>query len=456
MSSKTFVPAFHATVGDWSYYLCLMSYAQVAREVNFAYELGVNKDLGTMIQRGIGDRTEDITKYLLENEHRFLGALIVAAWGGAPDYQPLRMADSDENVLEGIDRQFGVLTFDGTHQFFALDGQHRLRAIKDAVKKKPELGSEDISVIVVPHFDSEQGRRRTRRLFTNINRNAVKTNAQENIALDEDDGFAILTRRLLDDDSFAGQDDAVQVFGKTDEDGKLTLATRQVAAGKPAWTTIGILYDIAKELGWELAPSMVAGSPRATDDVLDASYEIVADRLHGLLTACGDLATKYSPAVGKELRAPKGHEQDGHPFMRPIVQLAVARAARHIATRHLLTWDVTLERLHALDWRMDAAPFNAVWQATPDAKSTKGKMISGKENQELLRDFLMVHLAPESKAQINRALSSYRSLKGVKYPVDVTVLGAHLVSAPAASSGDVVGDEPSQATETVVEAEPTD
>src|SRR5664279_2340922 len=113
MSSKTFVPAFQAKVGDWSYYLCLMSYAQVAREINFAYELGVNKDLGTMIQRGIGVRTSDITKYLLESEHRFLGALVVAVWGGEPDYLPLRMADTEENgVLDGVDRQFGVLTFD--------------------------------------------------------------------------------------------------------------------------------------------------------------------------------------------------------------------------------------------------------------------------------------------------------------------------------------------------------
>src|SRR5216684_2532404 len=131
MPSKTFVPAFKAHVGKWEYYLCLMSYAQVAREINFAYELGVNKDLGSMIQRGLGVRTEQITDYLLKNDRRFLGALVVAAWGGHPEYLPLQMADNDEQgVLAGVDREFGVLTFDGTHQFFALDGQHRLRAIK--------------------------------------------------------------------------------------------------------------------------------------------------------------------------------------------------------------------------------------------------------------------------------------------------------------------------------------
>ena len=97
MPSKTFVPAFEAKVGNWTYYSCLMSYAQVAREINFAHELGGNQDLGTMIQRGVGDRTKQITDYLLTNENRFLGAIIIAVWGGDPNYLPLEM---DEDAAE--------------------------------------------------------------------------------------------------------------------------------------------------------------------------------------------------------------------------------------------------------------------------------------------------------------------------------------------------------------------
>lgn len=144
MPSKTFVPAFEAKVGNWTYYSCLMSYAQVAREINFAHELGGNRDLGTMIQRGVGTRTEKITDYLLTNENRFLGAIIIAVWGGDPNYLSVTMDAENQAVLQGLDRNFGVLTFDGTQQFFALDGQHRLKAIKDAIKQNPELGGEDI------------------------------------------------------------------------------------------------------------------------------------------------------------------------------------------------------------------------------------------------------------------------------------------------------------------------
>ncbi|TXJ76502.1 DGQHR domain-containing protein [Streptomyces lavendulae] len=429
MPSKTFVPAFEAKVGNWTYYSCLMSYAAVAREINFAHDLGGNQDLGTMIQRGVGARTAEITNYLITNENRFLGAIIVAAWGGAPEYIPLEMEKNSENgdVLSGMDRNFGVLTFDGTHQFFALDGQHRLKAIKDAIKRDPELGREDISVIVVPHFDNEAGRRRTRRLFTNINRNAVKTTAQENIALDEDDGFAILTRRLLDDHDFLRRDGVVQVFSKVGSDGELKLATRQVGVTGTAWTTIGVLYDLITDLGFGLHESMNRTSQRAADDVLDESYDILARRIDELLEACGKLRERYeSHAAPKDLRAPKGRDGEGHSFMRPAVQVQVARAVRHIIEQRLLDWPRLLERLSELEWQMSAAPFSAVWQETPDGASRKGKMIPAKDNNQALYELLLVHLAPNSRAQIDRALRAYRTVKNDRYPVSADELAKRL------------------------------
>jgi len=434
MPSKTFVPAFKAQVGEWNYYLALMSYAQVAREINFAFELGVNKDLGSMIQRGIGVRTEDITKYLLTNERRFLGSLIVAAWGGDPEYIPLRMAESEEQgMLDGVDREFGVLTFDGTHQFFALDGQHRLRAIKDACKQNPALGSEDIGVIIVPHSDTLEGRQITRRLFTNINRNAVKTTVQENIALDEDDGFAILTRRLLDEHTFIGDDGVVQVFSKKGDEGELKLATRQVNVGLSAWTTIGVLYDLIKTLGWDLDGTMHKLTERATDEVLDTSYKTLTTRVEELLKASGNLPARYKSATsGKELRAPKGLESSGHPFMRPVVQIQVARAVRAVVSQGLLTWDEAMAKLKTFDWTISSPPFSAVWQLTPTAARAQGKMATGKDATDLLFDLLVVHLAPTSKAQVDRAIAAYRSVKGGKYPVVKETLQGGIVTPPAA------------------------
>jgi DNA sulfur modification protein DndB len=115
-----------------------MKYAEVVREFHSPCELVSNAELSQLIQRGNSKRTKDITEYLLTAKHRFLGGLVVAVWGGEPQYRPLTIEDPD-GMLQGLDREFGVLTFDGTQQYFVLDGQHRLRAIKDAAREPLQL-----------------------------------------------------------------------------------------------------------------------------------------------------------------------------------------------------------------------------------------------------------------------------------------------------------------------------
>ncbi len=401
-----------------------MKYAEVARSIQFAYELGGNKDLSTMIQRGISERTDEIRDYLINNEHRFLGSLVVAAVGGHAEYTAVEMVDSD-GLLADVDREFGVLTFDGSHQFFALDGQHRLRAIKDAILKDPDLAGEDIGVIVVPHFNNAEGRRRTRRLFTNINRHAKPTSSQENIALDEDDGFAILTRRLLEEHPFLSEPGIVQVFRKQGAEGNLQLATRNVGVTSSAWTTIGVLYDILKELGGVgLDPTMATDERRASDEVLHDAYKILAKRLEQLLDASGDVRTRMKAAKEiRDVRSPKGHEADGHPMMRPIVQVQVARAAGHLLEQGH-DWKDLLESLSKLSWKMGDAPWNTVFV------EAKGTMISAKENKDLLFKLLVVHLAPPTKTFIDGALREYKALKGAKYPYSSDDLAANIHPAP--------------------------
>jgi DNA sulfur modification protein DndB len=427
MSTKTFVPAFRAGVGDWVYYVSVMKYAQVAREVEFAHELGGNKDLNTLIQRGIGDRTEGIRDYLLQSSHRFLGALIVATWGGDPEYLELQMEDA-EGVLKGVDNGFGVLTFDGSQQYFALDGQHRLRAIKDAVKLRPELGSEDICVLLVSHYDTPDGRERTQRLFTNINRNAKNTTAAENIALDVDDAFAITTRRLLTEHPFFSAPGRVRVFTKAPTpEGQFTLAGTQVPPGdKAALTTITVLYDLLRVLSWQLPNEIKDRQNRPSDDVLKSVYTELSGRLDQLFKACGDVSGLLcSVSNAKDLRVPKGNESTGHPMMRPVIQKAVARALQTVIQQDLLSWQASLDRLSALNWQLGAAPWTAVYN------SSTNNMITAKENADLLEDLVRVTLAPSSKADIRRARDSYRNIRQTSYPISQADLEVAIVGAPA-------------------------
>lgn len=271
---------------------------------------------------------------------------------------------------------------------------------------------------MVSHFDSEEGKIRTRRLFTNINRNAKATTGAENIVLDEDDGAAILTRRLLTEHPFLSQEGVVKVFTRVGDEGELKLAAGNIPQGdKKALTTIANLYDIVRTLSFDLDPSMRQPQARPSDEVLEASYGVISKRLDDLLTAAGNVKTPLSSgASAKDLRVIKGKESEGAPFMRPVIQKAVARVVAEISSRGVLPWDDIMKRLASLTWRIGEGPWLSVFNPTT------GKMISSKDNAELLRDLLYVHLAAPSKQSITRARKQYKDLRGTAYPISEDVL----------------------------------
>jgi hypothetical protein len=57
-------------------------------------------------------------------------------------------------------------------------------------------------------------------------------------------------------------------------------------------------------------------------------------------------------------------------------------------------------------------------------------MATGKENATALKDLLIVHLAPRNKAETNRALKAYRTLKNKTYPIKSQVLTGHISTSP--------------------------
>lgn len=194
-----YVPALKARMGDWQYYVTVMKLGKIARECQLAEAIHANQDLDDLIQRAIQDRVhKEMVPYLLNEPQRFYGALVVAVYGGDPSFSPVKVAEHE--LLDDKDSHsygFGLLRFDGSQIYYALDGQHRLKSIQEAISKNPDLAKEEISVIILKHEQTTDGLQRTRRLFSTLNRRAKPTSAGMNIAIDEDDGIAIVTRRLV-------------------------------------------------------------------------------------------------------------------------------------------------------------------------------------------------------------------------------------------------------------------
>ena len=188
------IPVLKGRMGGNNYYLGMMTFQDLAAKVSFFHEIRPDAELGEKLQREIKKRSKDMVQYLLKQKERFYGSLIIAAFGGNPEFVKVQMED---HPLLNDDFNYGLLKFNSKQEYFALDGQHRLSSIKDAIQKDPKLKKEEISVIILTHEDTPEGTIHTRRLFHTLNRYAKPTTTGENIALDEDNVVSIATRMLL-------------------------------------------------------------------------------------------------------------------------------------------------------------------------------------------------------------------------------------------------------------------
>ena len=235
------LPALRGIMGDWAFYTCLMKLNEVAKRIHYAEELHQNRKLSEMIQRRLEEnRGKQIAEYLRSQDERFFNSIVVATYGGNPNWIALSsinggrragsLGELDENTISSI----GFLTLDGSERLFALDGQHRLSGIKRVVGNDDDpICEEEISIILVSHNPGMKGLERTRRLFTTLNKTARPVSKRDIIALDEDDVMAICVRQLIERTRlFIGSRISY------------VASNNLPSSNSEALTTIGNLYDI--------------------------------------------------------------------------------------------------------------------------------------------------------------------------------------------------------------------
>lgn len=224
-------------MGTWVYYSASLRLRDVADRIGFASELhGIDRGLDELIQRTLEKRSVDIATYLVrQKDERFFNSLVVGVYQGEPSwyYASLNVNERMDvkDLPEYARNALGVLAFDGSERLYALDGQHRVSGIRQALVQDDSMAEEQIGVLFVGHQNTPAGLRRTRRLFTTLNRYAKPVAKSDLIALDEDDAVAIVTRQLVN---------THKLFrGKTSTKKPKSI----LPADKESVTTIGALYD---------------------------------------------------------------------------------------------------------------------------------------------------------------------------------------------------------------------
>ncbi|MCR5757902.1 MAG: DNA sulfur modification protein DndB [Selenomonas sp.] len=123
-----------------------------------------------------------ISKYILDNRENYVFSALAASIDGEYEYKSNEI-DSDTGILE--------VSMDA--HFLINDGQHRKSAILAALKKDSTLENETISVV----FYADKGLRRSQQIFTDLNKNAVKTSNSISELYDSRDEMAVITRNVI-------------------------------------------------------------------------------------------------------------------------------------------------------------------------------------------------------------------------------------------------------------------
>ena len=138
-------PAIRAQMGDWHYYIVRMKMREIAHDIKLAQDIYEDRTLSEAIQRELGERRvkKDLVGYLARRPDRFFSSIVVAALEGEPHWHPVEMDGSVVPAIfsqsKSLNDSFGVLSFGDEPKYYALDGQHRVAAIRLLVNNEADV-----------------------------------------------------------------------------------------------------------------------------------------------------------------------------------------------------------------------------------------------------------------------------------------------------------------------------
>ena len=386
-------PALRSRMGTWNYYVVKMSTRELSQNVMYASAVHDDQTLDRAIQRELNKSRvkNEIVEYLKRQPHRFFSSIVIAALEGNPKFEPVEVTADPRFTLVHNNRRlneaFGILQFDGTEKYYALDGQHRLSAIKTLLDRNNPLSDgapenfedDELSVIVVVPSEKDSNEvfmQKYRRLFSYLNRYAKKTDQTTNIIMDEDDTFAILTRRLITDHAFFHSDARRQL----ESDKIKTIKGKNLKTGDSYFTSIETLYEMniallssSKRLSIGWGPDSDEGKDLKTfirfrptsEEYIDSLYDELSIYWDGLLDELPVLHNHPTKMRFHEITDRDTKNGTDNLLFWPIGQQMLAEIARELLNKRLHdlenptidTVKYALKGLSKLEWQLHQAPW---------------------------------------------------------------------------------------------------
>lgn len=419
----TTVPAIKGQMGTNVYYETKMRAQELVQAARVASERDTwaSLSIDERLQRDLNKKRvrEEIVPYLAKSEDRFFGSVIILIEDAEIDFESASryLAKDVPAAYRKPLEQTGVLTIDGG-KFIIIDGQHRWAALRAVITGEDDQGNsvvgsevgdvpdDELVVIFLPFSSLET----TRRIFNKINRNARPTGRSDNIITSEDDGNAIIARKLVS---------SGEPLGTIRSNNELIVNWKSttISPRSAQWTTISAVHttviDILRHA--KIQFSEKDDVVRPTEERLDEAYEIVKEWWMDLV----DGIDAFKAVIAKPDDIPQirdVHAEWGL-LLKPAAHMVIVKALIKAVDRGV-DRTAAIKRLNKVDWHLDSP----IWRDVLIASS--GRIQARAENYDLSAELLAYLIGAEkmddaAKAAVRDRIRKFRDDDEYELPLAV-------------------------------------
>jgi DNA sulfur modification protein DndB len=276
-------------------------------------------------------RVPEIARYVIDNPKDYIFSALTASIDGDVVFEP--MED------HGFNRNAGKLIVPVNSRILINDGQHRRAAIDAALRERPELGDETISVV----FFLDSGLKNSQQMFADLNKHAVRPTKSLGILYDHRDPLSELARTLMN---------TVSVFKGFTEAEKTTISNRSIKL-----FTLSSIYQATRAL---------LGKTKKSETVNPKEEKIAIE----FWEEVGKVIPDWQLAASRKVTSAELRKTFIHSHGLALV--ALGRLGHDLLSAYPKKWKSKLKTLKAIDWSRGNS---AVWEgrATIGGKVSKAK-----------------------------------------------------------------------------------
>ena len=257
-------------------------------------------------------RIPEMARYLVDNPKDYIFSAITASVDSHVSFE-----------ANGKDSDLGTLKVQMDSNILINDGQHRRKAIEEALRESPELGQDNIAVV----FFIDEGLKRSQQMFADLNKYAIRPSTSLNVLYDHRDTGSSIARQLSKE---------VKPFV-----GYTEMERSSIAPKSPKLFTLSSIRQASKAL-------LGKASKEKVDDT---DYLLVKEFWQEL----NSVIVEWQAVQNKEMSPSQARQEFIH--ANGIGLHALGSAGHDLIQAFPDTWKLKLTPLKKIDWRKA----NPIW-----------------------------------------------------------------------------------------------